>query len=1372
MKRMLDGVVNELVHVQWTMDGKLELRTSNNLFLTGLLGSTFAIKLEGKGARDTFTPRGDIVTSMSNEKEVAKVIQDINSLGLTQSEYLAFVLYHYAYEDIEPATARYIRNLLYAAITTPEKAKQLGMQAADKPTSEEVESYETWKNWERNAFIADILALIASVAYTIWKVFAQIGQLGSAFLRAMRLSTVVARSGSGSASVVKTLQSTRRLMKIAWAQVFETGEVVRAVTVENIARPVVGMGDNVFTHNGIIYFVPKGFRNVLVRVDGRWSVQVVGEGLSRAEIARQFSVSQTLVREITVENGVATGNALKLLDEMVAPARVGQGLSYTAGAAGVNEGTVSVGVGARVSGEGLKSMPVPTTAGATEGASTAAAAEATEGASTAATAAKQGQSFWKWLDETVIHWRPINSATPSFARQSWDSLNYWLRIQVPDFLRGVGQLGTSRYGVGALTSGVSPMYAGTAATTHSTAIIAEAQAARSAVQVSEVAASTVGAAETSATAANAVSATSPFVNTLRSMLHAGVNTVAPAIVALSPWWAPENAQQKPLQINIDNAYQQWIRGKDSYINSQLRARLQQSMAQATPMAFVVTESVAEEGSEEESGVAATQGTDAQATGDNVTTPVTLSRPTSGIAAMYIIPGLPYLNKAAKKLFPGAHYLISKAIAKRKAAKEPASPNRHKFRDEGLASEGLSYTADVVDEENDRTVPVTFQFENQKAKEAFFKRVDLAEDEYFLFQPGTGYIIIRKRLTEGQKAEGVKAQDRGFDRIFFEGAEQMPLKLHKASVLVPLFAGASNEIEVQALLSQHRKDLKEILSAALLEKYPSLKAFLNAEKEDVTKEITALMEGVPATQLAQDIVDDLNGVLATPISVFKDDIGHIAQLLIGFIEGTLGTMGQAMTAALKAFGVSKGWMSNLPTSAGQFGPAWAPFTGAWTKIYGTLQILGHGLTLGALGHTIAAVGVGLGALGILPSMAAFAAMVVGITINGVAGAFLKQDNPLLAKQRSPDPISSTATITDLNAWASVGGMFCYLFLPVVGWFAKLLMGKGSEPSDLGIIAGMFGVAAVAPLVAKFLLAKSRIQNNPRKDANAGVWKTVGTNLGIGFKTLSMIGLLVATAGAHFMGLGFNSGPGNFIKENISNPGVAQLVAFAAIYLTVFAGRKLGAKAIKKGLIGDKAMAGLSSIIGVTMGGLSILPGLDFTTRCILFAAAGLGFANWANVLQSIELNRPENADRKEVVSTMYILARTSGMLTGVMGGFGDLLQSSLGLTPATAALYALSMPLLAGTIALGVNYKNITKELFPTVKRWMGFGKKSGKKSGNKQGPAQGNGGDKGGTAGTGAAGTGAAGVGAGVGAGTNKDVEQFPPDDEATGDLKDAVPAN
>ena len=695
-------------------------------------------------------------------------------------------------------------------------------------------------------------------------------------------------------------------------------------------------------------------------------------------------------------------------------------------------------------------------------------------------------------------------------------------------------------------------------------------------------------------------------------------------------------------------------------------------------------------------------------GSNVTRPVTLQR-TSGMAAMAVGP-------------VSAFALSLKDLINRKDTFSTDS-NRHNWRDKGMASKGLSATFDVViDEHTGEKVPVTFNFEDESTKEAFYKRVDLAADEYFVFDQASGAVIIRQQLTEAQKANGAKPRDRGFNRIFFKEAQEVPTTIFKtlfASRMASAFAAATQESGVMALLSDYKVSLKLITPKSLLAKYSELKAYfdvkVDADLMEVQAKENALLRSGTLMQIAQDMATEFSAIAQTnagkesmPIEVFKDEVGYLTLLLNGFAEGTLGTMGQAITSALGALGIQKGALSNLPTSAGQFGPAWAPFIGAWTQKYGTRKMLAIGQMLGATGHSMAAIGLLLGALGVLPPLAAFSSMVSGITVNGIAGALLKQDNPMLAKQRASDPVSASATITDLNSWASVGGMFCYLFLPVVGALASAVFFGGNPAPALGILASMFGMAATVPLMANLFLRNSRIKNNPATDSDTpGIFATIGKNLKDGFKSHFIRNMFFATAGAHFMGLGFNSGPGHFIKENIANPSMAIFTSFLAIYLTVFLGRKLGAKAMKAGIIGDKALAGLSATIGVTMGAASLVPGLDFVTRCVLWAAAGMGFANWANVLQSIELNRPENANKRASVSTMYILARTSGMLTGVMGLFGDTLKSSLGLSPSSAALYALSMPLLAGIGSLLINRKYITKELWPTVKRWFTRQKKTG-----------------------------------------------------------------
>lgn len=646
--------------------------------------------------------------------------------------------------------------------------------------------------------------------------------------------------------------------------------------------------------------------------------------------------------------------------------------------------------------------------------------------------------------------------------------------------------------------------------------------------------------------------------------------------------------------------------------------------------------------------------------------------------------------------------------------QPAAPapvanaeDLHAFRDQGLAAEGLEATFPVYweDKSTGKTLDVNFQFENQAAKEAFYKRVDLEPDEFFVFDRGTGGIVIRKELTAEQRANAAKPKERGFFKVFFEGGQKTPLALYKvlfSREMLPSFRSAKKIPEVMDLLGKYRADLKQILSKDLLSKYPALEKYLGAKITVLDKATIELLETGDVMQIAQDIAAELHGSLTadagTPIKVYKDDVGHWAQNFAGFAEGTFGTMGQANTSALGLLGISKGFLSNLPTSLGQFGPAWAPFIGAWAEKYGTKKMLNIGQLLGTGGHLLAGASLTAGAMGALPPLEAFAGMVTGITVNGVAGSILKQINPMVAKQRTSDPVSSSATITDLNSWASVGGMYCYLFLPAVGALSYLL--TGSMDTTLASLAAMFGVASLIPLTANVLLRKSRIQNVVKAGADQrNVLQTIKGNLKFGFKSPFLRTMFLATAGGHFMGLGFNSGPGHFIKENIANPSLAMAVSFLSVYLTVFAGRKLGAKAMQNGLIGDKALAGLSGLIGVTMGAASLLPGLDFVTRCGLFAAAGLGFSNWVNVLQSIELSRPENVGREAAVSSMYILARTSGMLTMLMGAFGDQLGAVLSLSPSTAALYALTMPLAAGTMSMILNRKYITQDLWPTAKRW-------------------------------------------------------------------------
>ena len=464
-----------------------------------------------------------------------------------------------------------------------------------------------------------------------------------------------------------------------------------------------------------------------------------------------------------------------------------------------------------------------------------------------------------------------------------------------------------------------------------------------------------------------------------------------------------------------------------------------------------------------------------------------------------------------------------------------------FMQRGLASNAMEAGFPVHWEGANKSFPITFKFDAAKTKKAFYERVNLQPDEYFVFDEDTRAIIIRKELSAAQKSTGAKPQERGFSGLFFKGNQATPMNLYKilfAREMAPVFSKVADEGSAMALLSKHRHDLKLLLPKSFQSENPLLKAFLEAKSEDAVSAATLQLLSNSGTvlALAKDIAKELEGVVIknvnTPmeISVYTDDVGVWTHKLSGGAEGTLGTMGQASTSALGILGIQKGFLSNLPTSAGQFGPAWAPFIGAWQSKYGGRKVLAAGQLIGTGGHLAAATSLGLGALGVLNPLAAFGGMVGGIVVNGVAGAILKQVNPLVIKQRAPERITASAMVADANSFASIGGMYCYLFLPVVGGVTTALFGL---PVGLGTLSAMFGVASAIPLTSNLLLRKSKIENVQTASAKQkSVFGEIAGNLKFGFQSPYLRKLFATTAGAHFMGLGFNSGPGTFFKSAIA------------------------------------------------------------------------------------------------------------------------------------------------------------------------------------------------------------------------------------------------
>ena len=632
--------------------------------------------------------------------------------------------------------------------------------------------------------------------------------------------------------------------------------------------------------------------------------------------------------------------------------------------------------------------------------------------------------------------------------------------------------------------------------------------------------------------------------------------------------------------------------------------------------------------------------------------------------------------------------------------------------------------------------IKFVFDSEVTKRAFLN-VGKLDSETFVID-SNGSLLLRSPSGSVRGLMGVRINGGN-------NTTQEVYRVLAARNLAPRFSEtvAQNDVErALSLLSEVRVPLRTVLSKKMQLANKELKQFLVAKDLEAAK--TAFISSGKVNESLAAVSKELDAIVANNADmkdiVFKlhtDKAGDWALKLTAFSEG-LSSFGQAIAAATRLFGDVSSFMANLPSSAGQFGPVLAPFISGLQTRLGLKNTAYVGQILSALGLGISAGSLALGAADVLTPLWAFGGMVGGILVNGIAGnGIIKQTNSPIAKAVANDPVSASSTVADLNSWASAGGIYCYLFLPVVGATMTALFGI---ETGLSTLAAMFGVAGVAPLASAALLRMSKIQNIKESTVDTSkkgaFWKGIGQNLRFAFtgtqkqELAQLINKKAAKTGVapseikptkwmktkaflkqylvqmaarvglyHFGGMAFNSGPGTVLKDVFAKPEQAMLASFFAVYLTVFLGRKLGAKAMGQGLITDKALIGLSSLIAVGAGGLSILPGLDIYTRSALWALAGLGFANLANQEQAMALNRPENAGQKAAVSMIYVLARLTGMGTILYGMFSDQLATLPGLNSTLGAIYGLSMPVLATAIATLWNKNLITSDLKNQIKIW-------------------------------------------------------------------------
>ncbi len=414
LKRVTDALVNgQLVRLRNGKNG-IETGTKHNLFLTGLLAGGYAINYQGMVAHEELDAQGRSSRVADTRGDAAGINRKLREANLTQSEWVAYVLYYTGKSDVEPYTERYLRNQLYGAFKRAERpASGLGMEVKRTASQEDLSTYENWQMAKGIANVVDI----ALVAVTV--VFIGVGVVKAAtgsmqMVRTVTRATRLARAAR--AANIERLSSMGKVLRSAHRYKFAPKmQAIRTQAVANVSKPKFTAVAN--TAKPQFKLVDMG--------DGR----TVGLAFT-AEQEEAFLAQRTNIAPQTfTSQGAPVANTTKVQPTMT-----------------------------------------QTTAGTTQAASASAATSGT-------TSSSKVTPKWIWgkstnsLGQTVPSMVP-NPAHPEYAQMlaaqsgkvsrqfSWKNL--WTDIQLawqlnkPNFSQ-LFKFGTSRYGLAALGPGAAPM---------------------------------------------------------------------------------------------------------------------------------------------------------------------------------------------------------------------------------------------------------------------------------------------------------------------------------------------------------------------------------------------------------------------------------------------------------------------------------------------------------------------------------------------------------------------------------------------------------------------------------------------------------------------------------------------------------------------------------------------------------------------------------------------------------------------------------------------------------------------------------------------------------------------------------------------------
>ncbi len=469
---MLRNVINSWLETQniVVLRGQGDTRTRFNLLLTGLLAGGFQVDLKGT---HEFNEMYTDVSGRVQTRRVASTVSDVAAArawlkekGLTQSEWLAFVLYNNGAMELDPTTVHYIRNYLTHAIADKTKAEQLGMRITAHPTTAEAESYAAYVSNLKSAAIVDLINQFLFETAVIVVVFKGVGaawRFGALYARAVRLATAATRSGkvwtafsqagrlSRIASKVAFGAETpmQSLIKVARTQRFYPNFFVDSSELAAAAKalkPVTaGMGGGYIVLDGTARLVPQGFKYVQFTVNGATRFALVeNTPQAVAKLANTYGLKAAAISDAV--SGATSA------------ARTTAQVYTTTGAAGVHTGATGMVRGADAAATATETATKTVAQNATKAAAETATETATQASRPAAWVKTPAVNK---LGQTVQSWKPVLLETPTLTAPkvapralSWsDKVRLWWELDVKPLFR----FGTSRYGAASLTSGAMPL---------------------------------------------------------------------------------------------------------------------------------------------------------------------------------------------------------------------------------------------------------------------------------------------------------------------------------------------------------------------------------------------------------------------------------------------------------------------------------------------------------------------------------------------------------------------------------------------------------------------------------------------------------------------------------------------------------------------------------------------------------------------------------------------------------------------------------------------------------------------------------------------------------------------------------------------------